>query len=457
MVRDLAHSDGKEVEFRMEGDEVNADRLVLQQLKDPVMHILRNAIAHGIEMPRERLAAGKSRTGSILLRLEARGGRLGVTIADDGRGIDYRTIAEVAVRRGLLSQANASTQSRPDLLKLIFEPGFSTAKAITSLEGRGMGLSVVQERLARLQGEVTVNESGGPGTTIVLTVPLSISTHHMVLVACGAHTFGIPASAVRRLCRVKIDEIESVEGHESIRFESRPIPLAKLSDLLDLPEAVIPPGRPLHENGNGRAIPLVVLQSGGHLLGITVDALLDEREAVVKDLNLPAASAGMATGAIPLEDGTVAVVLSPLALADRFREAGKPAGYKSQDGAPQKMAPTILVVDDSITTRSLEKSILEAHGYRVQVAVDGVEALAQLRVQPSDLVISDVMMPRMDGFQLLEEIKKDRQLAHIPVIIVTSIEQREEQERGLSLGADAYIVKRKFDQRELLDTVRQIL
>jgi two-component system, chemotaxis family, sensor kinase CheA len=448
MVRDLAREAGKEVDFRTEGLDVQADRLVLQELKDPVMHLLRNAIAHGIETPRERAAAGKPAAGILSLRLEARGGRLQVTVEDDGKGVDFERVAEVAASKGLIP-STAASRPPAELARFIWQPGFSTARALTTLAGRGMGLPVVQDRVSRLQGEVTFQTDKNPGTAIVLSVPLSISTHHVILVGCANHTFALPVRAVERLCRVRREDIESLEGSAVIRVGSRPVPLAKLAALAGLPESGVAE--------EAKTTLVAVLRSGDQRVGVIVDALLDERETIVKDLGIPPASAGMSTGGVPLEDGTVAVVLSPAALLARFSQAGAAPAWKPPQPAAEERAPEILVVDDSITTRSLERSILEAHGYRVRIAVDGMEALAQLRAQPADLVIADIMMPRMDGFQLLEEIKKDKQLSHIPVIIVTSLERREEQERGLSLGADAYITKRKFDQRELLNTVRQIL
>jgi two-component system chemotaxis sensor kinase CheA len=442
MVRDLAREAGKDVEFHVEGLETQADRVVLQELKDPVMHLLRNAIAHGIETPRERAAAGKPASGALSLLVEARGGRLRVAVEDDGKGVDFRRVAEVAESKGL-------TPSVAELTRLIWQPGFSTAPAVTTLAGRGMGLSVVRDRVSRLRGEVVFGDAKKSGTSIVLTVPLSISTHHVVLAGCGGRTLALPARAVERWLRVRRREIERLDGRAVIRLDGQPLPLAKLSDLAGLPET-----GGATEDGN---VPIAVLCSGGRRAGVVVDSLLDEREAIVRDLGIPAAGARIATGGVPLEDGTVAVVLDPDALLERFSEEGAAPVWKPDAPAEREPAPEILVVDDSITTRSLERSILEAHGYRVRLAVDGVEALAQLRAAPADLVIADVVMPRMDGFQLLEEIKKDKQLSHIPVIVVTSLERREERERGLSLGADAYITKRKFDQRELLNTVRQIL
>jgi two-component system chemotaxis sensor kinase CheA len=452
MVRDLAHAEGKEVEFTAAGFDVEADRLVLQAIKDPIMHLLRNAVAHGIETPAERTAAGKPRAGAVSLRIEAHGDRLYVAVEDDGRGIDFARIAQVAARRGLIPEGAPEWQSPRALARLLFEPGFSTSADVTALAGRGMGLSVVYEQLTRLQGEVSFPEKAGPGAVVLLSAPLSISTHHVVLVACGDQTCAIPARAIERLRRVRPEEIQMIEGNEAIRIDGRPVLLARLADLLEAPapEAAAEPS-----DGKPPAAFVIVLEWAGELAGLVVDRFVDERRAVVKDLGLPAAQAGISSGGVPLDDGGVAVVLSPAGLLDRFRRNGKSPGLKAAEAPPRR--PKILVVDDSVTTRSLEKSILEAHGYQVRLAVDGVEALSQIRAERPDLVITDMMMPRMDGFELLERIKGDRQLAPIPVIIVTSLERQEDQERGLSLGADAYVVKRKFDQRELLRVVRQIL
>jgi two-component system chemotaxis sensor kinase CheA len=259
----------------------------------------------------------------------------------------------------------------------------------------------------------------------------------------------VPLHAVERLCRIKTREIETVEGKTVFAVQGRPVPLTTLEGLLGLarePTLL-----------NGRPLPAMLLRSGNTRLGVTVSALLGQRAAIVKDLGIRADQAGQSAGGILLEDGRVAVVLDVAALLEMARRPGGAAKSFLQMPGPQKRPPAILVVDDSITTRSLEKTILESQGYRVRVAVDGVEALAQLRAERADLVITDIQMPRMDGYALLEEIKKDKQLADIPVIVVTSMERREDQEKGLALGADAYVVKRKFDQRELLEAIRQIV
>jgi two-component system chemotaxis sensor kinase CheA len=453
MVRDLARDESKEVDFRAEGLEAQADRLVLQGLKDPVMHLLRNAVSHGIEPAAERASAGKPSAGRIRLRVESRAGRLRVSVEDDGRGIDRDAVRREALKRGLLVEGAGAVHSPEELLNVIFRPGFSTSKAITSLAGRGVGLSVVRQAVSRLHGDITVGRLDG-GALFTISVPISISTQHLLLAAVGNYVFGLPAAFIERLCRAGISSIQTMDGKDVIISDSRPVLLTKLADLLGLPEGET---RPASEDEGDRVFQIAVVAVGEQRAGIVVDRLLEHREAVVKDLGLPSSMAGLASGGIPLEDGTVAVVLDAAALLDRFAGSAKGAGLKSLAGEPKKPAPRILVVDDSITTRSLEKSILEAHGYEVRVAVDGVEALEQLRADPANLVITDVMMPRMDGLELLRQMKGDKDLAHIPIIVVTSLERREDQEQGLSLGADAYIVKRKFDQRELLNTVRQIL
>ncbi len=453
MVRELAEAEQKAVEFRAEGLEVQADRVVLQALKDPVMHLLRNAISHGIEPAWEREATGKPAAGSVKLKIEASGNRLHLVVEDDGRGINLRDVAREAERQGLIPQGAGaeSEQSREELKKLIFRPGFSTAHSLTRVAGRGLGLSVVEQAVTRLQGDVRVVPAGGGGTAVAISVGLSISTQHVLLLAAGGQSFGLSTSFVRRLCKWKRKDFENFNGGPAMRLDGEPVALGELAGLLDLSGAA-------SEGHAGEDTVLVaVIESGGQKLGLIVDGFLDDREAVIKDSGLYDTEAGLSTGGVPLEDGTVAVILNVAGLLERFFERGAVTALQVPDEEAPKATPRILVVDDSITTRSLEKSILEAHGYSVTVAVDGAEALEKLREERADLVITDLMMPRLTGLQLLEKMKSVKELAGIPVIIVSSVENREDQERGLSLGADAYIVKRKFDQRELLQIVRQIL
>lgn len=449
MVRDLARDEGKLIELLISGFELQADRMVLQTLKDPLMHILRNAVTHGIEPPDERRAQSKSPTGLVSLKMEAVGNRLTITVEDDGRGIDFVRTAEIAARRRLLSEEDAAKAEIHELSRLLFQPGFSTARVVTELSGRGIGLSVVQNAVARLQGNVELQPREGSGTIFSLTVPLAMSTHRLLLVSCQGQTFAIPHSGIESLVRKKPQELETVERKPMLAWEGQLIPVVLLDPLLGI------------ENSDRafetEMVSLVVLRCGQQRLAVVVDSLLAERDALIKNLPAPAAACNKFGGGMLLENGTVALVLSPAELLQASRSARQMSSVWRVKTADDAQPSTVLVVDDSFTTRTLETSILETHGYRVRVAVDGLEALNQLRSEKIDLVITDIQMPRLDGFGLLEEIKKDRSLAHIPVIVVSSVDRLEDQQRGLNLGADAYIVKRKFDHQDLLQTIQQIL
>lgn len=456
MMRDLARDEGKEIDFRATSAGVGADRRVLEALKDPIMHLLRNAVDHGIETPAERAAKNKDKTGSVSLRVDANGQRLRVIIQDDGRGVDLKRIAEVAIHNGMLSASDAADRSPQELTRFLFRAGFSTASKVTNLSGRGMGLSVVYETIRRLQGDLDLQASPSGGTTVVLSVPVSITTHRLIVVNSRDQMFAIPSLGIERLKRIEGSSIESVEGKPVVVLNNQPVPLATIDGLLGLEYS--------SSRGNPARLQIVVIRSGSRRLALLVDAVLRETEAVIQDLGAASGCGGKVSSGVALEDGTIAFVLNPMELiesAARSRAQLPVAAPVEEHPAPEARSRpalrSILVVDDSMTTRTLEKSILEAHGYRVRVAVDGVEALARLREETADLVIADIEMPRLNGFGLIEKMKQDTALQRIPVIIVSSLERREDRERGLSLGADAYIVKRKFDQEELLVAIRQLV
>lgn len=449
IVRDLARDEGTEVAFTAEGLNVQADRLVLQALKDPLMHLLRNAVIHGLEAPADRRIRGKEPAGAILLRIRSQGNLLRITVTDDGCGVDWKAVAEYAVRHRVLSQEEAESASPEVLSRLLFLPGFSTCRMVTDLAGRGMGLSVVAETVKRLQGSVELHSAGNAGTTIEIAVPIAVSTHRLLIVESAGQRFAIPAAALQSLIRVSIGQIGTVEGKSVVTVEERPVPIASLAGLLGLGDAAV--------KVEGECLPVAVLNSSGRSVGLAVDGFVTEIEAVVKNLRGGAERVKAFGGAILAGDGSVVLVLDPGEIIERFRAVKGGSVVRTEKAPPPKQAPTILVADDSVTTRTLEKSILEAHGYQVALAIDGEEALHMLRSEPVDLAIVDLQMPRMDGFQLIEQMKKDPRLAKLPVIIVTSLESREEKERGLALGADAYIIKRKFDHKGLLEAIGQIL
>jgi two-component system chemotaxis sensor kinase CheA len=449
MVRDLAREQGKTAELHVSGGDVQADRIVLQALKDPIMHILRNAVSHGLESESDRVRKGKDPVNRIEILVEARGNQLNIAVEDDGVGLDMARITEIATRKGLLKESDAAVRSPEELMRLVFLPGFSTSRFVTDVSGRGMGLSVVAEAAARLQGKADIEPGKRGGTRVSISAPLSVSSHRLLLVACQDETYAIPLSGIERLHRVKLADMQSVESKPVITIASRQLPVVSLGHLLRSGESGV--------QMDHDTLCVVVMKSGTRRLAVAVDAFLSERDAIIKDLPAPAGNARIA-GGILREDGSVCLVLNPADIVEGFRQTSERLVFKAKtETVAATKSVEILIVDDSLTTRTLEKSVLEAHGYKVAIAVDGVEALHYLRSEPVGLVISDLQMPRLDGFGLLEEMKRDPRLQKIPVIIVSSLENREDQARGMALGADAYIVKRKFEQRALLETIRQIL
>ncbi|MGA3186790.1 MAG: response regulator, partial [Bryobacteraceae bacterium] len=331
----------------------------------------------------------------------------------------------------------------------IFRPGFSTAATVNHLSGRGMGLSVVYETVHRLQGDVVLRTKDDPGASFLLSVPLSVSTSHLLLLCCADQIFGIPTHGIERLYRIRLDKVETLEGRPVVMLEGKPVPLYGLAHLLRIGDE--------SPTLRGDRLPVMVLKSGAKRFAVWVDEFLTERDALIQELGMRLPTTGNISGGAISRDGTVFVVLNPSGLAATCMPSAISQIPRIAKPVVETMASGILVVDDSITSRSLEKSILEAHGYRVRVAVDGLEALEMLRIEKADLIITDIQMPRMDGFALVAALKADSRLKEIPVIIVSSLERAEDQERGLLLEADAYVVKRKFDQTELLNAIRQMI
>lgn len=461
MVREIAREDGRDVDVRSTGLDIQVDRQVLQALKDPVMHLLRNALGHGIEPAAERRAKGKPERAEIVLEISARGSRLVIVVRDDGRGPDLARIEHIAIERGLLAPRGLGDPPYPmdQLLSLVFTPGFSTAGEVDRLSGRGMGLSVVAEAARRLQGSVLMRPRYPWGTDVILNVPFSAARQPLLLVEAEGRTYGIPAHGSVRLLRLKEDALESVEGRPAARIEiagqNVVVPVIALAALMGSPNAHVPV-----EAGSVKA---VLVRRGTRYCALGVNAFHDVRTMRVSD----APAIGLddsVSGTAMLEDEVPALVLSPERLVDRWaslesRLAASGLGIPAWEPEKRERETTILVVDDSITTRTLEKSILEAQGYRVLLSVDGIDALNVLRSDGAmvDLVIADVEMPRMDGFGLLQAIKADARMATVPVILMTSRADPEDVRRGLDLGASAYITKQKFDQRELLATIGQLL
>jgi two-component system, chemotaxis family, sensor kinase CheA len=445
MVRDIAHEAGKQVRLLVEGADTEVDRAVLEQVKDPLTHLLRNSVDHGIEAPRVRQAAGKPELGTIRLRAGQRNEMLVIEVDDDGAGIAPERVRASAVAAGLLSAEAAGHTPDAEVMPLIFRAGFSTRTAVTALSGRGVGLDVVRAAVERLHGAVDVRSTPGRGTTFVLSLPLSVSTMHCVLVEAGGQTFAVPTAVVDRIVRVTPADVGRAGGRTVLRVADRPVTLARLVDVLALPDrAGADPG--------GTA-PAAVLGVQGGQVALLVDRLTGTRELVIKTLPPPLTGARYVAGAAILGSGEVAVLLSGgelLAAASRTDVPPAPTPAR-------RKAATILVVEDSVTIRTLEKDVLESAGFRVEVAGDGLAGWEMLSAGEYDLVVSDIDMPRLDGIELTRRIRASPRSRHLPVVLVTSHESREHRERGALAGADAYLVKGALDQDRLIDTIRRLL
>jgi len=449
LVRDIARELEKKVHFEISGDEIEIDRVVLDGIHDPFVHLLRNALDHGIESPQQRIAKGKPAEGKLRVSVSSEGSQVVMTVQDDGDGISVERIAASARKKKIVSEAELAAMGRDDILGLIFRPGFTSKEIITNISGRGVGLDVVVANLRKLKGSVQVETDEGKGTRFILRLPITLATDHGVLVRSGGSVFAIPTSAVDRIMDIRPEQILEVEASHAILYNGRTIPLRDMATTLQL-EA--------RERINQKMLPVVVIAKGWDSVAFLVDEIIGEREIVVKPFRPPLLAVRNVTGGTLTGSGEVIMVLNPSDLVDSAMHGNLAHMRSPGDEADIEKVPQVLVVDDSITTRTLEKSILEHAGYKVTVAVDGKQAWDILQTEHDfSLIISDVEMPLMNGFELTELIKQSERLKHLPVIIVTSLAKEADRRRGIEVGADAYIVKGQFETKILLDVVEQLI
>lgn len=452
IVRELARDSGKQAEVSLRGGEIEIDRRIIDELKDPLIHLLRNCVDHGIETPALRKQKGKPPQGAISIMISQKdGGKIEIAVADDGAGVDVANVKAAAAKLGALAADEATQLDEREALSLVFRSGISTSPIVTDLSGRGLGLAIVHEKIERLGGTIALETRAGAGTTFRIVLPLTLATFRGILVRVRARLFVIPASSVERVVRVAVGDIRTVENRETISLGRQTVSLARLGDTLELP-------REAASGGSGETIQAIVLGAGLARIAFQVDEVLGEQEVLVKALGPQLARVRNVAGASVLGTGEVAPVLNVPDLmksATKFAATSRVPAAAEEPTEAQKRA--VLVVEDSITSRSLLKNILESAGYSVTTAVDGIDGYTALKSAAFDLVVSDVEMPRMDGFDLTAKIRADKHLSELPVVLVTALERREHRERGVEVGASAYIVKSSFDQSNLLDVVRRMI
>jgi two-component system, chemotaxis family, sensor kinase CheA len=426
--RDLASQEGKEVELTIDGTETQLDRVILEGISEAIVHVLRNAVAHGIEEADEREAAGKPRAGRIELRAEPRGRMVAIQVADDGRGVSADLLARAEEEEGSLAD-------------ILAETGFSTAERVTDVAGRGVGLDAVKRHVESLGGGLELQSRPGRGTEVTLLLPVTLALMRVLLFERGGRPFGLPMSSVGRV--VAVADTTSLGNRPALDLEGQVVPLSDLATLIGTA------GPPLAEHPQA-----VVVESLGRSLAVACDELLGDEEVVIKSLGAIMAGMPGYLGAAILGDGRIALVLDPNHLLKA------PLGAMALDQPDETEETThtrVLVVDDQFAARELQRSILEAAGHRVEVAGDGREALRLIgELADLDLVLTDVQMPEMDGFELLEAIRADDEHSSLPVVIVTTLGDEDSRRRGVEGGADAYIVKEEFDQQTLLGTIERL-
>jgi two-component system, chemotaxis family, sensor kinase CheA len=458
MVRDLAREQSKGVQLVIEGGETTADKRILEEMKDPLMHLIRNAIDHGVETPQERERGGKPPTASIHLRAHQTATSIVIEVSDDGRGLDIETIKRTALRRRIYHEEELAAMTPAQIQSLIFVSGFSTSSLVTDVSGRGIGLDVVRTNVERLKGTIQVESSPGAKCVFRIQLPITLATGRVLIVSVAGNIYALPVEFVQTMCQVSRRAIFSIEGRETIVLDGQPVSVARLADLLELPTSIEDrsAGIEARDPQASKALPCVILALDDERLGLFVDELLDEREVVLKPLSPILKRVRNVSGATILETGDVCMVLNPHDLLKTVRKRAAPlAPERAIEEVERKRI--ILLVEDSITTRTQEKRILESGGYDVVTAVDGVDALNTLRSRAFDAVVADIQMPNMDGLTLTAKIREDKHYQELPVILVTSLATEEDKRRGIEVGANAYLTKPTFDQKVLLDTLRRLV
>ena len=440
---------GKLVDFAIEGEHVALDKSLLEQMSDPFLHLLRNAVDHGIESPDRRLAAGKRERGLITVRAFHEGTDAVVEVQDDGAGLDVDRIRQTAVARGLVSDEAAVAMPPDAIYGFIFEPGFSTASRVSEVSGRGVGMDVVKSKVARVGGRVYVTSQPGAGTTVSVRVPTTMSIARVLLVRVGGETFGLPLGAIEQIVRPKPNTILSVGGDRVFALDGRTYPMRALADLLGLPQPETPPATQ----------PLLIANVSRRRVAIAVDEIVNSRDAVVKTLGTHLRRVPGVWGATLLGDGTVVLILNASDLAGAaempvvVRQAPRRM-VSSHDPAPY----TILIVDDSLSMRHVLSLAVKKAGWNAVPARDGLEALEIIdRGTPApDLVLLDVEMPRMDGFEFLSAVRSQRANTSLPIVMLTSRGGDKHRDKARALGATDYMVK-PFQEEALLQNIRRLV
>jgi two-component system, chemotaxis family, sensor kinase CheA len=452
LVRDLGRQQDKNIDFVIEGGEVLADKQIIEALKDPLTHILRNAIDHGIEPTRQR--GDKPAISKLLLRGVQRGNQIEIIISDDGRGLDLEAIRQTSIRRGLYNESELDLMTPDQIKSLIFAAGFSTKTTITEISGRGVGLDVVRTNIEKIKGSIKIDSIPGQGCTFRILLNNSLATVDALILQIQKLPYAMPLDAIESMQFIDRQEIFSLDGKLTVHWQDRGVSVAWLADLLELP--VASPDSTAGLIKLQQKIPCIFMKIDGEYLGILVDELLEQQQIVVKALNKLLRNVPNISGASILGSGEICMVLNPL---DLFVAAGGKlvSSERRLSLTAEYQPPNILLVEDSIPIRTQVQRILADAGYKVTAAVDGLDGFNQLQTGSFDAIVSDVEMPNMTGLEMTKNIREIAAYQDLPIVLVTTLAKEEHRQRGLQAGASAYLTKGDFDQSLLLNTLRTLI
>ena len=438
----------KTVDYKIKGKDTEVDIRLLETIKDPLIHLLRNAIFHGIESPGERLKAGKPQQGSIELTAYQKGSHIHIEVSDDGRGLDPARLRSKAVELGILREDQSELLTDQEAVNLIFKTGFSTVTSVTSVSGRGVGMDVVKKSLKAMGGNVFVESRRGQGAKFILMIPITVMLKKVMLLSSGGQVFSIPMESIDFVAYIDRGTIKTSGSRQIISLRDRILPVARLDDLLGLEQTDREGGQ--YSNG-------MVVRYLNEELVLIVDEIIGENEVVLQQLEEPIKRAKFVSGVTTLESNEPVVILNPEHLIDKAK--AETFAYEKIIEEPETIPrerKRILLVEDSMTTSELERQVLTSCGYEVTQAYDGEEAISKLERQIHDIVITDIKMPRMDGFAMIEKLRSDARYKNLPIIVVSSLDSEEDKQKGYDLGANAYITKQTFNQGDLIELIERL-
>ena len=450
-VRDLSHSLGKNVALEISGQETPVDSDVVEMIKAPLNHLVRNSVDHGVESKSEREKSGKCSEATIKISAHHGGGMLTIQVEDDGRGIDVAALREKIVERGFATPSMADKITDSELIEFLYLPDFSTRDTVTEISGRGVGLDVVRSMIGDLRGSIRIENSEGSGIKFVMQLPVTISVLTAIVSLISGEYYAFPLSRIERLEAVDIEQIKTVDEWQYVEINGRDVRIVSAAQALELDTTPV----------QGDQVHIVMLSKGGTVYGVVVDSFVGQRELSVQVLDKRLEKIQDISAAALMEDGAPVLIVDVddlIRTVDVLFSGGFADNLVLQKAFPgQSNRKRILVVDDSLTVREVEKKLLVDQGYLVDVAVDGMDGWNAIRRSDYDLLITDVDMPRMDGVELVELLKKDRRLASLPVMIVSYKDRHEDRRRGLDAGADYYLSKGSFHDETLIEAVVDLI